>query len=450
MISSPEERGLPIIVVGGGAAGMMAAGAAAEAGARVLLLEKMPRPGRKIAISGKTRCNLTNTAALEDFLTAYGSGGRFLRGPFSRFFREELLDLLRRYNVETQDERGGRVFPASGDAEDVVAALQRYMADFGVEVRTEARVTAVTTDGERVTGVQTESGPIAGSAVILATGGSSWAHTGSTGDGYRMAEGLGHTITPLRPALVPLVVEEIALAKSMQGVSLRNVRLTAFQGRAEDIDMSLTPTADCGRGIPGKKPRGPVIESRMGEMMLTHFGIGGPVTLLMSLAVVKALEEGPVSVSIDLKPALSVPELRQRLQREFEQGSKRSFRRILKELLPAKMIEPYVQLSGIPGERLGSQIAGAERDRLLMHLKSLRFSIKGPLPMNAAIVTAGGVALKEVDPRTMESRLVPGLYLCGEVLDIDADTGGYNLQAAFSTGHIAGESAAAAVFSEDF
>jgi hypothetical protein len=180
----------------------------------------------------------------------------------------------------------------------------------------------------------------------------------------------------------------------------------------------------------------------MGEMMLTHFGIGGPVTLLMSLAIVKALEEGPVSVSIDLKPALSAVELRTRLQREFEQGSKRTFRRILAELLPSKMIEPFVELSAIPGDRLGHTITGEERDRLLGHLKSLRFNIKAPLPMNAAIVTAGGVSLKEIDPRTMESRLIEGLYLCGEVLDIDADTGGYNLQAAFSTGYIAGENAA--------
>jgi len=432
----------PVIVIGGGAAGMIAAGAAAQAGARVVLLEKTSRLGRKLAISGKTRCNVTNTEPLEGFLTAYGSGARFLRGPFSRFFRDELLELLRRYGVETQDERGGRVFPASGSAEDVVAALERYLAEGGVEVRTDVRVDGIASVGTRVTGVHTDRGTMPAAAVILATGGSSYTSTGSTGDGYVMASELGHTIVPLRPALIPLVVEEVALAKSMQGVSLKNARLTAFRGRADTIDLAATPAADCGRGLPGKQPRPPVIESRMGEMMLTHFGIGGPVTLLMSLAIVKALEEGPVSVSIDLKPAVSAPELRLRLQRELEQGSKRTLRRILAELLPSKMIEPYLDLSGLPGDRLGHQIPGEERDRLLAHLKSLRFNIRGSLPMNAAIVTAGGVSLKEVDPRTMASRLVEGLYLCGEVLDIDADTGGYNLQAAFSTGTIAGENAA--------
>jgi predicted Rossmann fold flavoprotein len=435
----------PIIVIGGGAAGMIAAGAAAHAGAGVVLLEKTPRLGRKLAISGKTRCNITNTESLEGFLAAYGPNGRFLRGPFSRFFRDELLDLLRKYGVESQDERGGRVFPVSGNAEDVVAAFERFMAEASVEVRTDVRVAGIETDGTRVTGVRTVGGGMAASAVILATGGSSYTATGSSGDGYVMAQKLGHTIVPLRPALVPLIVKDIALAKSMQGVSLKNVRLTALSGHAEEIDVALTPAVDVGRGVAGKKPRPPIIESRMGEMMITHFGIGGPVTLLMSLAIVKALEEGPVSVSIDLKPAVSAQELRMRLQREFEQSSKRTFRRILGELLPSKMIEPYIILSGISGDKLGHQITGEERDRLLAHLKSLRFDIKGPLPMNSAIVTAGGVLLKEIDPRTMESRLVEGLYMCGEVLDIDADTGGYNLQAAFSTGYIAGQSAAAKI-----
>lgn len=434
----------PIVVIGGGAAGMIAAGAAAHAGARVVLLEKTSRLGRKLAISGKTRCNITNTETLEGFLTAYGPNGRFLRGPFSRFFREELLDLLRQYGVETQDERGGRVFPVSGRAEDVVEALERFMAAGGVEVRTDVKVTAIRTAEGHVTGVLTNHDEVPAAAVILATGGASYTATGSTGDGYRMAARLGHTLIPLRPALVPLLVEEVELAQSMQGVSLKNVRLTAFRGRAETIDPALTPPADCGRGLPGKQPRPPVIESRMGEMMLTHFGVGGPITLLMSLAVVKALEEGPVSLALDLKPAVSAAELRQRLQREFEQGGKRTLRRVLAELLPAKMIEPYVALTGLSGDRLGHQVVGEERDRLLAHLKGLRFNVKGPLPLNSAIVTAGGVSLKEVDPRTMESRLVEGLHLCGEVLDIDADTGGYNLQAAFSTGYLAGLNAAGA------
>lgn len=423
---------------------MLAAGAAAACGAPVLLLEKTERLGSKLAITGKTRCNLTNTEALEGFLGAYGPNGRFLRGPFSRFFRDELLALLAAHGVQTKEERGGRIFPVSDSAEEVVNALRHYLEAGRVQVRTAVTVRGLETAGGRVTGVLTDQGRLAAAAVVLATGGSSYHHTGSTGDGYEIAAALGHTIVALRPALVPLVVGDKELAKSMQGVSLKNVRLTAFRGRAAELDVSLTPAADCGRGLPGKRPKGPVIESRQGEMMITHFGIGGPITLLMSLAVVDALAEGPVTVVIDLKPAVPAVELRQRLQREFEQHSKRGFARLLTELLPAKMVEPYLTLSGIPRDRLGHQITGPERDRLVGLLKSLRFEIKSALPLNAAIVTAGGVALKEVDPKTMQSRLVAGLYLCGEVLDLDADTGGYNLQAAFSTGYVAGLNAAGA------
>jgi predicted Rossmann fold flavoprotein len=421
---------------------MMAAGRAAELGAPVLLLEKTDGPGKKILISGKTRCNLTNSKDLDDFITMYGANGRFLYRAFNRFFRDDLLDFLKRYGVETKTERGGRIFPASDDAHDVTRAFERYMTERGVELRNNAKVTAINVDGGRVASVQTEDKQYPAAAVILATGGSSYPGTGSSGDGYRMATALGHTITRLRPALVPLVVREVDLAKSMQGVSLRNVRLTAYQCAANDIDTSKTPKRDCGRGIAGRKPQSPVIESRMGEMMMTHSGIGGPTTLLMSLAIVDALERGPVSVSIDLKPALDEKQLRTRLQRDFESYSKRSYRNILKELLPQKMIAPYVAMTGIPPEKCGHEITAEERERLLSSLKSLRFNIDGPLPISAAIVTAGGVSLDEIDPYTMASRLIGGLYFCGEVMDIDADTGGYNLQAAFSTGYVAGEEAA--------
>ncbi len=420
----------------------MAAGRAAESGASVLLLEKTDSPGKKILISGKTRCNLTNTRDIGDFIAQFGENGRFLYGAFHRFFRDDLLALLARYGVTTKTERGGRVFPSSDDARDVVWALGKYMTEFGVAVRTGIRVSDIVVDRGQVTGVRAGQEAYPAKAVILATGGASYPETGSTGDGYRLAETLGHTIVRLRPALVPLIVEDIERAKSMQGVSLRNVRLTAFHGRAEALDPSLTPKEDVGRGIRGKKPRLPVIESRMGEMMFTHFGIGGPVTLRMSLAIVDALEKGPISVSIDLKPALDEKQLRQRLQRDFDTNSKRSFRNILKGLLPQKMVDPFIEMTGIPAEKSGSQITGEERERLLSLLKSLRFNIKSPLPLSAAMVTAGGVSLKEIDPRTMASRLVKGLYFCGEVIDIDADTGGFNLQAAFSTGYVAGESAA--------
>jgi predicted flavoprotein YhiN len=440
---NPGTEADRVIVVGAGAGGMMAAGRAAEMGAEVLLLEKTDGPGKKILVSGKSRCNLTNARDLEDFLSMYGPNGRFLHGAFHRFFRDDLLAFLQQYGVETKVERGGRVFPVSDDAADVVKAFRRYLKDYGVKIRTGVPVTGIAVRDGRVEGVRTEKGILPARAVILATGGATWPVTGSTGDGFRMAAALGHTVTKLRPALVPLVVMEVERAKAMQGVSLRNVRLTAFRGPAEGIDPSLTPARDVGRGLEQKRRRGPVIESRMGEMLFTHFGIGGPITLLMSLSVVDALAEGPVGVAIDLKPALTAEELRARLQRDFDSFGKRGFRSLLAGLLPHKMIEPFIEMSGIPADRPGHQISAAERKRLLGLLKALRFNIRGPLPMTAAIVTAGGVALPEIDPRTMASRLVSGLFFCGEVMDIDADTGGYNLQAAFSTGFVAGEAAAA-------
>ena len=421
---------------------MMAAGRAAESGASVLLLEKTGHPGNKILISGKSRCNLTNSKELDDFIAMYGPNGRFLYSAFHHFFRDDLLALLKRHGVETKTERGGRVFPASDDARDVVKTLERYMADHNVQLRTDTPVTGIQVAKGLVVGVQTERETLSATAVIIATGGSSYPQTGSTGDGYRLAAALGHTITKLRPALVPLVVQEIPQAKSMQGVSLRNARLTTYQCPASEINPLLTPNYDCGRGISGRQPSRPVIESHMGEMIFTHFGIGGPVTLLMSLAIVDALENGPVSVSIDLKPALDEKQLRQRLQRDFDSHSKRSYHNILKGLLPQKMVDPIVEMTAIPSDKLGHEINAEERERLLSLLKSLRFNIKGPLPMASAMVTAGGISLKEIDPRTMASRLVEGLYCCGEALDLDGDTGGYNLQAAFSTGYVAGEQAA--------
>jgi len=431
-----------VIVIGAGASGMVAAGRAAELGANVLLMEKTECPGKKLLISGKTRCNLTNTRELADFITMYGSNGRFLYSAFKHYFQDELLAFLRRYGVETKGERGGRIFPASDDAQDIVKALENYLSDYGVQVQTYARVTSILVDKGHVAGVQTERNAHSTAVVILATGGASYPGTGSTGDGYHMSATVGHTITKLRPALVPLVVFETERAKSMQNVILRNVRLSSYKCTADEINSSLAPARDSGRGIMGKHPRAPIIESRMGEMMMTHFGIGGAITLQMSLAIADALEQGPVSISIDLKPALSDKKLRERLQRDFDLHSKRSYRNILKGLLPQKLIEPFVEMTGIPPDKLGHRIVSEERERLLRLLKSLRFNIKTPLPLASAMVTAGGVSLKEIDPRTMASRLVAGLYFCGEVMDIDADTGGYNLQAAFSTGYVAGENAA--------
>lgn len=430
-----------IIVVGGGAAGLMAAGRAGEMGVKVILLEKTDSCGKKILVSGKTRCNLTNSAELNDFISMYGRNGRFLFSAFHNFFRPELLDFLNNHELITKVERGGRIFPVSDDAHDVVRVFKKYISENNVRVKLNTRITGIIIKNNTVCGVRTPEGNFFSKAVILATGGATWSSTGSTGDGYKISAALGHNIVKLKPALVPLIVHEQKLAQSMQGVSLRNVRATAFQGKASSIDSTLTPDCVYGRGEK-KSPRHPVIESRFGEMLFTHFGLGGPIILLMSLSVVEALEKGPVSLLIDLKPALTREQLHKRLQRDMDKSSKRKISGIMKEYLPAKMIEPFIELTGIDKEKLAHQITSPERGKIVELLKALRFNIKSPLAMEKAIVTAGGVSLTEIDQRSMASRLITGLYFCGEVMDIDADTGGYNLQAAFSTGYVAGEKAA--------
>jgi len=434
-----------IVIVGAGAGGMMAAGRAAEMGADVLLLEKTNRPGNKLLLTGNRRCNVTNTTDLEDFVAMYGPNGRFLYSAFGRFFRDDLLAFLERYGVETKSEPDGRVFPASNRSEDVVSALQRYLEESGVRLRNGARVSALQVKKQRVTGVEIGQEVVPAAAVVLATGGASYPETGSGGDGYRLAAAVGHTIIKLRPALVPLIVQEIDLAKSMQGIALKDVRLTAYQCEADRIDTLLALKADYGRGIGGRKPPKPIIESRSGEMMITHFGIGGPITLLMSLAIVDALERGPVSVSVDLFPRLDHGQLQEQLQGEFDRHGNRFLRHLIDGLLPHKLVDPFLEMTGLPPDRQGHQMTAAERERLTRLMKSLRFNIRAPLPISSATVTAGGVSLDEIDPKTMSSRLVKGLYFCGEVMDLDADTGGYNLQAAFSTGYVAGEEAARAL-----
>lgn len=409
-----------IIVIGGGASGMMATGRAAECGAQVLLLEKTRRLGNKLRITGKGRCNLTNFTDLPDFISHFGPDGLFLRNAFARFFNQDLIDFFAAQGVPTVVERGQRVFPASNDAHQVADALTGYLRQSGAHVRFRARVVEMETEGGRIAGVRTEEGEVlTAKAVIVATGGASYPGTGSTGDGYHLAKALGHTIVPIRPALVPLVVKE-GHAEALQGLSLKNVEVSLL--------------------LDGQ----PVIR-QFGEMLFTHFGVSGPIILTLSAHAVDRLGQGKLELSINLKPALSDEQLDRRLQRDFNRFSKRAFHNILKELLPRKMIAPFVQLTGIPPDKPGHQISAAERKRLFSLLRDFRLTIVGHRPIAEAIVTAGGVSTREVDPRTMESRLVNGLYFCGEVININADTGGYNLQAAFSTGYVAGQSAAQAL-----
>jgi len=406
-----------IIVIGGGAAGMMAAGQAAAAGAQVLLLEKMNRPGRKLAITGKGRCNLTNIAEIKEFINHFGPNGRFLRQAFSAFFAPELMAFLEQQGLELVSERGGRVFPAGGKAPEVVRGLQQWMLRCGVQIKTSTPVELLLTTNGRISGVLANNETLPCDAVILATGGASYAATGSSGDGYRLAEAVGHTIVPIRPALVPLEIAG-SLTTPLDGLDLRNINVRLL--------------------VNGKRSR-----QEFGEMSFTKFGVTGPVILTLSGEVVDGLRSGAgMALSIDLKPALDEQKLEARLLRDLESRSKEQMHSVLRGLLPSEMIPVCLQCNDIPADRIAGQLTAKERKRLKTWLKDFRLPISGHRPFSEAIVTAGGVDLKEVDPRTMESRKTHGLYLAGEVLDIQGDTGGYNLQAAFSTGWLAGRAAA--------
>ncbi len=406
-----------VIIIGGGAAGLMAAGQAAQLGAKTLLLEKMERTGRKIFISGKGRCNLTNTAPIREFIDHFGNNGRFLRQAVHRFSSPDLIEFLNQREVPTITERGGRVFPASESAQDVVDALEKWNRRSGVEIRLHTRVDHLVVEDGNVVGVGVGSSILAAKTVIVTTGGASYPGTGSTGDGYRFAEAVGHKIVAIRPALVPLNTAGDA-AQKCQGLSLRNVAVTVW-----------TNNQKTGQDF--------------GEMLFTHFGVSGPIILSLSGKIVDALrQKRRVEISIDLKPGLDETQLDTRLRRDLDANGKKQFQTILKGLLPQKLIPVCLELTQIPAEKVCHQITAKERQQLRNWLKDFRLKITGHRSFRQAIVTAGGVDLSEVDPRTMASQIVKGLYFAGEVLDLNADTGGYNLQAAFSTGWLAGQSAA--------
>ncbi len=410
-----------VIVIGAGAAGLFAAGEAAKAGADTILLESMNRAGKKLRISGKGRCNLTNTAEVAEFISHFGKNGRFLRQAFSKFFSSDLIGLLGELGIETVIERGGRVFPKSGQAQDIVDALSRWATAGGAKIMTSARAAGLSIKDGKVNGVKVirgeERSVLDADSVIVATGGISYPGTGSTGDGFKFAGSAGHNIIPLRPALVPLVTKG-DIAQRLQGLSLRNVSVKAFINGRKRIDD-------------------------FGEMLFTHFGLSGPVILSMSGRVVDALiNKDKVMLSIDLKPALDEQKLDARLLRDLNEHGKRKYKTFLKDLLPSKLIPVCIDETKISADITCHQITSNERKRLKQWLKDFRFEIKGHRPVAEAIVTAGGVDTREIDPRTMSSRLVDGLYFAGEVMDLNADTGGFNLQAAFSTGWTAGRSAA--------
>lgn len=405
-----------VVVIGGGPSGMMAAGQAARGGADVLLLEKMKQPGRKLGLTGKGRCNITNTAAVDDFLVHFGKSGRFLHQSFSRWFVEDLISFMDELGVPLVKERGGRVFPAGGRAPDVVRALRRWLKSSGVQIKCSSAVSELLVQDSKIVGVVANETKFDCDSIVLATGGVSYPATGSTGDGYRFAKSVHHTIIPVRPALAPLVVAEDTTA--MAGLGLRNVKVRVF--------------------VNGKKKR-----EEFGEVAFTDCAVTGPVILTISGDVVDALGDGAeVVLSIDLKPALGDEKLDARLLRDIAKRGSENSASVLRGLLPRELIPYCLKSTGISGSRPASRINAKERRRLLEWLKDFRLQVVDHRPIDEAIVTAGGVDTREVDPNTMESRLVSGLYFAGEILDVNADTGGYNLQAAFSTGWLAGVSAA--------
>ncbi|PKP54165.1 MAG: aminoacetone oxidase family FAD-binding enzyme [Bacteroidetes bacterium HGW-Bacteroidetes-1] len=404
-----------VIVVGAGPAGLLASGRAAENGCKVLLLEKMRQEGRKLLITGKGRCNITNDADLSSFITHVYPNGRFLRSAFSHFFSKDIIDLLSRYGVESTLERGGRYFPASNQSSDVLKALLRWVNEQKVEIRCGNRVERLIVENDAIKGVQTNGLQLFASQVVLATGGKSYPATGSNGEGYELARAVGHTIINAIPALVPL---ETAgdLAQRLQGLNLKNVKATVW--------------------VNNKKAG-----EDFGEMIFTHFGLSGPIILTLSRIVVDALQKNlKVEISIDLKPALDDQKLDSRLIRDLNEHGKKKVVNIFQFWLPSSMVPVFIDQLGIDPEKACNQVSATERKQILNLLKNSRFTITKHRSFKEAIITAGGVSTLEISPKTMESKLIKGLYFAGEMIDLDAETGGYNLQIAYSTGWLAGNS----------
>ncbi len=412
-----------LVVIGSGPAGLIAAIESHRPSQKTIVLEKMPRAALKLRISGKGRCNITNDTELNEFISHFGKNGRFLKYAFREFFNKDLLDYFEKMGINFKLERGGRYFPQSDKAIEIVNVLLHKVKSLGIPVFTDSEVLNIEKESEGMFTITTYNhgkggdkntrGQIRSGKLIVATGGKSYPKTGSTGQGYRLAADLGHTITPVSPALVPLKTEG-NLAKSLQGLSLKNVKVNIW--------------------CQNKK-----VDERFGEMLFTDSGLSGPIILALSKIVVKLMEEGEkVKVTIDLKPALDVQMVDQRLLREINEHGRQNFANLLKKLLPQKMIPVFLQLLRMTKDIKLNRISAEDRKKLKMLLKEFPLEISGHSSYDEAIVTAGGVNIQEINPKTMESKIMTDLYFAGEVIDIDADTGGYNLQAAFSTGWVAG------------
>lgn len=402
-----------VIVIGAGAAGLIACGTAAKTADKVILIERNDIIGKKLLITGKGRCNITNAADIGDFIPQYPKNNKFLYSALYSFTNDDIIKLLNDYGVETKAERGGRIFPVSDKASDVVNALKSFALKPNVKLM-HARVKKLIIENNKIKGVVTEKGNVYGNSVIICTGGKSYPKTGSTGDGYTLARQAGHTVTELKPSLVPIEIEE-KWARALMGLSLKNVTTSAYDEKEKKI------------------------YSDFGEMLFTHFGISGPIILSMSSHL---NADKRYKIEIDLKPALSEEQLDTRLIRDFQSYSKKHLLHGLKDLLPKALIPVIISLSGLDEHKITGTVTKAERQTITELLKRLPLTFKGFRPIEEAIVTSGGVKTSEINPSSMQSKLIYGLYFAGEVIDIDGYTGGYNLQAAWSTGYLAGLNAA--------
>ena len=404
---------------------MMSAIQASQNRHKVILIEKMNMLGKKLLITGKGRCNITSSLYMADFIKNIPGNGKFLYSAFQNYTNQDIIEFLREQGLEVKEERGNRIFPITDKSKDVLECFKKKLEDLGVEIRLNTAVKEILVSENYVVGVRTEKEKIYADKVILATGGKSYPLTGSTGDGYILASNLGHTIQEIKPSLVPLEVYDKEEASKMQGLSLKNVKIKLIENNKETQKKE--------------------IYEDFGEMLFTHFGISGPIILSASAHLVRypnlkqLLDERKIKLYIDLKPALTEEQLDNRILRDFKKVKNKQFKNSLDNLLPQKIIPYIIEKSQISEEKKVNEITKEERKRLSQLLKRLEFTIKGFRPIEEAIITSGGINVKEINPKTMESKLVKGLYFAGEIIDVDAYTGGFNLQIAYSTGYIAGQ-----------
>ena len=412
---------MKVIVIGGGPAGMLAAITAKQKGNEVILLEKMPFLGKKLLITGKGRCNITSSLDMEEFIKNTPGNGMFLYSCYQKFTNEDIIKFLNKQGLKVKEERGNRIFPVTDKSQDVLNCFISKIKELKIIVKNNTKVDDIIVEDNKIKGVKTKDGIIKADKVILATGGKSYPLTGSTGEGYILAEKLGHKIVEIKPSLVPLESHDKAICKNLQGLSLKNVEIKMID-----------------------KEKNKIIYKDFGEMIFTHFGVSGPTILSGSAhlarysKIEKKMKEQNITLSIDLKPALSEEKLNARILRDFEEYKNKKFKNSLDKLLPQKMIETIIEKSNIDADKKVNEITKTERKQLVSTLKNLEISIKGFRPIEEAIITRGGISTKEINPKTMESKLIKGLFFAGEIIDVDAYTGGFNLQIAYSTGYVAG------------